>query len=227
MSKEQTGFWAQHYDDLATVAEPWLDYSNARVQAQTFALALEAAGPVEGRRCLDLGCGFGRLSAALAALGAASVCGVDQSGVMIARNRERCPDLDWIVGQMSDVPEASEFDLVLMVEVLQYVPLESTIGSAWKHVVPGGRLVAVVPNRECPIVQRPIGRFEGRFRPPDAHELATCALGLDDVAFWSIRGIGFGADQCKVPYVALPWTQSPAFVVPPNRLELVVARSLG
>jgi len=103
MRDRQDRFWKNHYDDLATAAKPWLDYSNDRVQAQTFAVALEAAGSIQGRCCLDFGCGFGLLSMALEALGAAAVCGIDQSAVIINRNRQRTNSIEWILGQALDI----------------------------------------------------------------------------------------------------------------------------
>jgi sugar transferase EpsL len=64
----QRNFWSSYYGEVFEQQKPWLDYSNARVQAQTFGLA--AAGPVDGAACLDVGCGWGQLARALVALGA-------------------------------------------------------------------------------------------------------------------------------------------------------------
>ena len=53
---EQEKFWRRYYEAMHFAEEdkpsPWLDLSNERVQAQHFGLALEATGPVHGRRCL-------------------------------------------------------------------------------------------------------------------------------------------------------------------------------
>jgi hypothetical protein len=36
----QEQFWSCYYGEIVKKANPWLDYSNERVQAQTFGLAL-------------------------------------------------------------------------------------------------------------------------------------------------------------------------------------------
>ena len=55
--------WHEYFEGVFRDAGPWLNYPNPQCQTQTWALALEAAGPVAGRRCLDVGCGRGNLSA--------------------------------------------------------------------------------------------------------------------------------------------------------------------
>jgi len=224
MRDRQDRFWKSHYDDLATAAKPWLDYSNDRVQAQTFALALEAAGPIQDRCCLDFGCGFGLLSMALEALGAAAVCGVDQSAVIINRNRQRNTSIEWILGQALDIPREVSYDLVFAIEVLHYLPFQKTLGELWDHVAPGGRLVAVVPNRDCPLVQRPTERYEGHYWPPTGEEISTSALGLPELAYWGIRGLRFAADQSIVPYDVTKWTNTPPLTGVPNRFIFVAGK---
>ena len=224
MRDRQDRFWKNHYDDLATVAKPWLDYSNDRVQAQTFALALEAAGSVHARCCLDFGCGFGLLSLALEALGAATVCGVDQSAMIIDRNRQRNTSIEWILGQALDIPREVTYDLVFAIEVLQYLSFQETLGELWDHVAPGGRLVAVVPNRDCPLVQCPTERYEGQYWPPTAGEISTSLIALSELAYWGIRGLQFAADQSIVPYDVTEWTNTLPMTGVPNRFVFVAGK---
>jgi SAM-dependent methyltransferase len=224
MRDRQDRFWKNHYDDLATAAKPWLDYSNDRVQAQTFAVALEAAGSIQGRCCLDFGCGFGLLSMALEALGAAAVCGIDQSAVIINRNRQRTNSIEWILGQALDIPRAASYDLVFAVEVLQYLSFQGTLGELWDHMAPGGRLVAVVPNRDCPLVQCPTERYEGQYWPPTVGEISASVLALPELAYWGIRGLQFAADQSIVPYDVTEWMDGPSLTGVPNRFVFVAGK---
>ena len=73
----QEQFWRDYYVEIVEKGNLWLDYSNERVQAQTFALALEAAGPVRSKQCIDIGCGWGDFCCTLSALQASTVTGVD------------------------------------------------------------------------------------------------------------------------------------------------------
>src|SRR5262245_48526809 len=48
---DQRAYWESHYRDLFARGTSWLDYSNERVQLETFGLSLDASGGVTGRRC--------------------------------------------------------------------------------------------------------------------------------------------------------------------------------
>jgi SAM-dependent methyltransferase len=77
------------------------------------------------RRVLDLGCGTGRVAAALAArVGSITAC--DISGAMVARARDRCRGLGNVTVQQIDGRDlgpfaARSFDLVLAVDSFPYV----------------------------------------------------------------------------------------------------------
>jgi SAM-dependent methyltransferase len=77
---------------------------------------LERAAPRAGERIVDVGCGCGDSSLALAALGA-EVLGVDVSEPMLQRARERGAGqagLRWLAADAADHPfEAASFDLLL------------------------------------------------------------------------------------------------------------------
>jgi len=226
--EDRSSFWVRYYREIVARKNPWLDYSNERVQAQTFALSLEAAGAVLGRRCLDIGCGWGQFSLCLAALGAAEVTGIDAMADLIAQHRKHHPDLRWTTGNVRD-PAFREslgtLDLVFLLEVLQYMPIRETIHGLWESLAPGGRLVAMVPNRECPIIQGAVARFEGKYAPPSPAELAAVLGDLPTCAFWRMRGLTFQEDQRHLPYAVSPWTARPAWDTPPNRLLVVAEKS--
>jgi SAM-dependent methyltransferase len=72
---------ARRYDELRPADEPWWETVDLLVRE----------GDLRGRRVLDVGCGTGRLAAALAERYACKVWGVDTSAEMLAVARERVP----------------------------------------------------------------------------------------------------------------------------------------
>lgn len=105
--------WAETYDTSG----------NPLVAIEEFALD-EVLGPLAGRKAIDLGCGTGRNSRKLAALGA-QVTGVDFSEGMLAKageNSQRHP-IQYIQADLSQpLPFApQEFDLVLSSLVIEHL----------------------------------------------------------------------------------------------------------
>jgi len=64
-------------------------------------------------RVLDAGCGTGRVAIRLAELGYA-VVGVDLDASMLREARDEAPELDWRVGDLSELDTGELFDLVLV-----------------------------------------------------------------------------------------------------------------
>jgi len=228
MATDQQAKWAEYYRKLHSASpNPWLDLSNEAVQAQTLAVAIEAAGAIGERRCLDIGCGYGQLSTCLHGLRASEVVGVDIVAETIASCRERFPEIRWECGSTSDeafIQSLGDFDIIFLVEVLQYVAWESTLLGLWERVRPGGRIVAVVPNKGNSIVQNTMSRFGGTYLPPDPTELDTLVASLPGVECWAQRGMGFQQDQRLVPYVGYPWVQTGAMQDPANRLVFAIKK---
>ena len=225
---ELEDYWATYYRGVVEGGAPWLDYSNGRVQAQTFALALEGAGPVHGLRCLDVGCGWGQLTRVLGALGAVEPTGMDIVPELIAKLAESHPAYRWICGSPTDealLATLGSFDVVFAVEVLQAVPIGPAVAALWQRVAPGGRLVGVVANGQCPIVQRTQQRFPDRYLGLDVAAVTSVIEQLGDVAAFGFRGMFFQEDQTLVPYRAGPWSTAPAWDDPPNRIQFVVQRT--
>ena len=115
---------------------------------------LRGLGPLEGRPAvLDLGCGIGRLAAALAPQ-AGRVLGLDVSPGMVEAARARCggvPELRFAVCSGRDLAEQGDaaFDLVLAVDVFPYL-VQADLALAERHVAeaarvlrPGGSLVVL------------------------------------------------------------------------------------
>lgn len=221
-------YWTTYYRRVFEQRNPWLDYSNERVQAQTLALALESAGAVSGKRCLDIGCGWGQLARMIDQLGAAEVTASDVVTESIEQLRESYPRVRWICEDVlaaDDLLPAGSMDLVLMIEVLQYLPFSEAMPRAWRMVSPGGRLVVIVPNAECPIVKTTSSRFEGLYAPPSAQQLMSVMGKWSDAEYWRIRGLAFSDDQSIAPYSATEWTQQPSWEEMPNRLQLLAIKA--
>jgi SAM-dependent methyltransferase len=113
--------------------------------------------PAPGRRTLDLGCGEGRLSRDLKALGH-DIVGVDASPTMIAAAREADPQIDVQLADAAALPfSGSAFDCVVAFMSLQDVQdLDGAVREAGRVLERGGRF--------CVAVVHPLnsaGEFEG------------------------------------------------------------------
>lgn len=223
---KQTEYWTAYYDDLLQNPAPWLDYSNDRVQAQSFALVLEAAGPVTGRSCLDFGCGQGQLARILHGLGASRTVGVDGMEQLLDANRQAAPDIEWQLSTEDSPHLATPFDLMFFVEVLQCLPSLDVLTRHWAALRPGGRIVGLLPNAECPIVAKTTERLEGNYTPRRFDELSAIADQLDGLESSWIRGIAFQTDQRLLPYTVSPWCSDRAPEgPPPNRWQFVFVKA--
>jgi SAM-dependent methyltransferase len=100
-----------------------------------------------GDRALDLGCGDGRFTAALAGAGA-RVVGVEVAQAAVERARAREPDLDLRLARI-DRPlplDDGSFDLVWASEVIEHIADTARWLSEVRRVLaPGGRLLLTTP----------------------------------------------------------------------------------
>ncbi len=112
-------------------------------------LLIQFGGLADGDRVLDVGCGTGSLSFALAeAANVATVAGIDQAGVYVsfARSRTNDPRFGF---QQADAralpfPDAS-FDRAFSMLVLQFIPdVDRAVAEMSRVVRPGGTVTAAV-----------------------------------------------------------------------------------
>jgi 2-polyprenyl-6-hydroxyphenyl methylase/3-demethylubiquinone-9 3-methyltransferase len=108
---------------------------------------------LEGARVLDVGCGGGILSEALAKLGA-RVTGIDLAAENIATARQHAADqglsIDYRTAsaETTAAAEPGTFDLVTCLELLEHVPdPDATISACARAVKPGGRVFFSTINR--------------------------------------------------------------------------------
>lgn len=113
---------------------------NARFVAQLGQPVVELLDPVAGERILDLGCGDGALTLALAERGV-TVVGIDSSAEQI----EAAVDsgLDAHVIDATDMPYQEEFDAVFSNAALHWIKnADAVIAGMWRALKPGGRVAA-------------------------------------------------------------------------------------
>ena len=119
-----------------------------------------------GRRILDLGCGNGRL---LAALQPSVGVGVDFSPAMVEEARRRHPDLDFRLGDVEDSSVLDDiggpFDVVILSDTIGSLDdVQATLASLHSLCTPETRILISYYNRLWAPVLR-VGRWTGQQMP--------------------------------------------------------------
>ncbi len=140
------------YDDIAAeyAASKQLPFRTVVEAPTLFGLA----GDVRGLAVLDLPCGDGTYSRALARRGAASVTGIDLSHAMVERaeaaEREAPLGIRYAVGDAADLGSIGAFDLILASYLFNYARTRAELlafaRSVARNLKPGGRLVGMNDN---------------------------------------------------------------------------------
>lgn len=116
-------------------------------------------------RALDVGCGSGRLMAAMSRVGwRVEGAEVDERAAEVARHATGLPVH---VGSAAALPtHLGPFDLVVMSHVIEHLPCPvELLGALSGLLAPGGRLVAIYPNPES-LMARWFGRHWYHWDPP-------------------------------------------------------------
>jgi len=219
-------YWLQTYLQMHARPETHVDYPSAEEQIFNFGACLIAAGAIEGRRCLDAGCGKGAFGRMLHALGASDVVGIDFIEPTIQQLRRSTPACRWECGSLTDLPfirTLDLFDLVFAVEVLQCAP-DDGLQNLWSAVRPSGRLIGVVPNAANEFVQRRCNERPGLYTAPTAHALIDQLHALPGVVEAGVMGFKWRADRTTVLYDLLPLTSRLSHEECPKRLLFVVTK---
>lgn len=113
---------------------------HARFVSDLAGPVVDLLAPVPGERILDLGCGDGVLTEALAAMGC-RVVGVDSSPEQVDAARTRGVDARVMNGEQ--LTFETEYDAVFSNAALHWMKrADDVIDGVWRALVPGGRFVA-------------------------------------------------------------------------------------
>ncbi|MFM0472081.1 trans-aconitate 2-methyltransferase [Paraburkholderia strydomiana] len=109
---------------------------------------LAAVPPADVKTAVDIGCGPGNSTEALAArVPGAAVSGMDSSPDMIAAARQRLPQFRFDVSDIATWAAQGPYDLILANAVLQWVPdHERLFPSLVGKLAPGGSLAVQMPD---------------------------------------------------------------------------------
>jgi ubiquinone/menaquinone biosynthesis C-methylase UbiE len=153
------------------------DSANPSDPADDFYLALAGSTP---KTILDMGCGTGRLAAALAERGH-RVTGADPSAGMmkVARSRPGAERVTWVDSDSASLALDERFDLIIMTGHVFQVFLEdddvrATLRTLRRHLAPGGRLAFETRN---PLVE------EWRTWTPSRETLQVPGIGVVDMHY--------------------------------------------
>jgi ubiquinone/menaquinone biosynthesis C-methylase UbiE len=135
---------------------PNYDRKWGRYSAATLHRALEAI-PAEGHSSLvDVACGTGLLAHMLRQhRPTLSITGVDISPDMLAKARQRIPNITWCIGRAEQLPvESGQFDVLTCTNAFHLVQDAAAALTEFRRVVrPGGTIVIVDWCRDDPIMK--------------------------------------------------------------------------
>jgi ubiquinone/menaquinone biosynthesis C-methylase UbiE len=131
------GAVAEVYDEVRPADGAW---------HEVFELLVEEA-ELEGARVLDVGCGTGRLVAALSDRGAKTT-GIDPSPEMLAVARRKRPESTFVEGRAEHLPFASgSFDRVVYALVVHLLDRAAAFAEAHRVLAGGGTIAVVTFDR--------------------------------------------------------------------------------
>jgi 2-polyprenyl-3-methyl-5-hydroxy-6-metoxy-1,4-benzoquinol methylase len=137
--------------------------------------------PNATHRALDVGCGSGVVTAALADAGVAECIGVDGSADAIAHATARYqrPNLKYVRGLVDELEfEDGSFDLVCCMELIEHLYPEqgrALLADLYRLTRPGGRLLITTPNYRSlwPFIEWTLDRLSFTTQLADEQHVAS------------------------------------------------------
>lgn len=103
---------------------------------------IDLLNPQPGEHILDLGCGTGQLTAAIAARGA-RVQGIDADPAMVAQAQINTPHLTFSTADACTFTLAEPVDAIFSNAVLHWIPTaDQVVAQVWAALKPSGRFIA-------------------------------------------------------------------------------------
>lgn len=137
--------------------------------------------PLSGKSMLDIGCGRGRLSRALAKRGAVAT-GLEPQTKMIEIARETAPEATFVQGGAESLPfDDASFDGAVILNSLHHIPeslLYDALSEAMRVIKPGATFLILEPLAR--------GGYQQVFAPID-DETAVRAMALEKLAGFIAR----------------------------------------
>jgi 2-polyprenyl-3-methyl-5-hydroxy-6-metoxy-1,4-benzoquinol methylase len=158
--EEQRGFWDWHWSHRAErgTVNAWKDRRHEAIVAYLASLRLERP------RILDVGCGTGVYTKALARFGPTT--GLDLSPAAIDVARSELPGIEFLAGNMYDYPFRDAYDVIVAQEVFDHVQDQATfVERAAGLLGAGGYLILSCTNRFV------LERARDLFPPQPAHHI--------------------------------------------------------
>jgi 2-polyprenyl-3-methyl-5-hydroxy-6-metoxy-1,4-benzoquinol methylase len=113
------------------------------------------AGLRDGTRVLEIGCGIGTVTSLLAnrnPTGRILAVDISPKSIAIAKeNLKRHANVEFLVSDMSDFADKDRFDLVVLPDVIEHIPLDDhprLFATIARHMAPEARLLINVPNAQ-------------------------------------------------------------------------------
>jgi 2-polyprenyl-3-methyl-5-hydroxy-6-metoxy-1,4-benzoquinol methylase len=190
----------------------WNDWNNRfrtrdidEFMARQIAVAVEWVGRlgIRAPRVLELGCGTGWLSGALAERCGARVTGIDLSQEAVEQARRTFPHLEFHAGDALTLRLEGPFDAVVSADVLAHIPDQQAVIDLMARLLrPGGTFVLMTQNpfvwlRSSYLMARGKGQYRdwpslGRIRSMLAREfeilhVSSLAPGGDQGILWLVH----------------------------------------
>lgn len=135
-----------------------------------FIRALRLAGPLHGKRVLDIGCGRGELLYYCALKGAERVCGVDYSSAAIEIAQSTLQRIPASLGVFTHAFCADfskhrfkeTFDIIFMIDIIEHLTpeqVERGLNAIGNILSPRGQLIITTPNHYYESYLSPLKRF--------------------------------------------------------------------